>query len=145
MSNRRNDAYGGDLKGRMRLPLDIVKIVREEWPHDKPVFFRLLAADESDPSWTPWLRNQNTAASTLSIAPPAVSGQQGPQFAADAFQATNWGSPSKCSVALMLDRGRQIDNQSRAGRRDLTHWTMRSGGHRPRGALQPELAGACRD
>ena len=52
MSNRRNDAYGGDLAGRMRLPLEIVEIVRAEWPNDKPVFFRLSAADEGDPSWT---------------------------------------------------------------------------------------------
>lgn len=52
MSNRRNDMYGGDLQGRMRLPLEIVEIVREEWPRDKPVFVRLSAADEGDPSWT---------------------------------------------------------------------------------------------
>lgn len=52
MSNRRDDSYGGDLSGRMRLPLEIVETVREEWPHDKPVFFRVSAADEGDPSWT---------------------------------------------------------------------------------------------
>ena len=52
MSNRRDDAYCGDLQGRMRLPLEIVEIVREEWPQNKPVFFRISAADEGDPSWT---------------------------------------------------------------------------------------------
>ncbi len=52
MSNRRNDVYGGDLEGRMRLPLEIVEIVREVWPADLPVFVRLSASDEGDPSWT---------------------------------------------------------------------------------------------
>lgn len=52
MSNRRNDHYGGDLEGRMRFPLEIAEIVRQEWPDDKPVFFRLSAGDEGDPSWT---------------------------------------------------------------------------------------------
>ena len=35
MSNRRDDAYGGDLQGRMRLPLEIAEIVLEEWPAGK--------------------------------------------------------------------------------------------------------------
>ena len=28
LSNQRNDAWGGDLKGRMRLPLEVVRAVR---------------------------------------------------------------------------------------------------------------------
>lgn len=51
-SNRRDDRYGGDLAGRMRLPLEIAERVRAEWPKEKPVFIRISTIDEGDPSWT---------------------------------------------------------------------------------------------
>lgn len=43
--NRRTDAYGGDIEGRMRLPLRVVEAVRQVWPEDLPVFFRVSATD----------------------------------------------------------------------------------------------------
>ena len=52
VSNRRDDAYGGSLEGRMRLPLQVAERVRRVWPPEKPVFLRLSASDEGDPSWT---------------------------------------------------------------------------------------------
>jgi len=39
-SNKRHDAYGGDLRGRMQFPLQIIKAVRQETGHDFPVTFR---------------------------------------------------------------------------------------------------------
>jgi len=50
-ANRRTDAYGGTLAGRMRLLLEVVESVRAEWPADRPVFVRLSIADEADPGW----------------------------------------------------------------------------------------------
>lgn len=50
--NRREDAYGGGLEGRMRLCMDIVEAVRAVWPKGKPVFLRLSAVDGSGPAWT---------------------------------------------------------------------------------------------
>lgn len=52
VSNRREDAWGGTLAGRMRLPLQVAERVRRVWPPEKPVFLRLSASDEGDPSWT---------------------------------------------------------------------------------------------
>ncbi len=52
VSNRRNDAWGGTLEGRMRFPLQVAERVRRIWPREKPVFLRLSASDEGDPSWT---------------------------------------------------------------------------------------------
>lgn len=46
VSNVRTDGYGGDVEGRMRLPLEITEITREVWPADLPVFYRLSAEDE---------------------------------------------------------------------------------------------------
>ena len=45
VANHRNDAYGGDLEGRMRLALEIAESVRAEWPGDRPLFFRLSCVD----------------------------------------------------------------------------------------------------
>lgn len=47
LANRRDDAYGGDLQGRMRLCLEIIEAVRSVWPAGKPVFMRVSAVDGS--------------------------------------------------------------------------------------------------
>jgi 2,4-dienoyl-CoA reductase-like NADH-dependent reductase (Old Yellow Enzyme family) len=48
LSNRRTDAWGGDLAGRSRLLFDVVDAVREVWPDDQPLFVRLSATDWVD-------------------------------------------------------------------------------------------------
>lgn len=45
VSNQRDDEYGGDIHGRMRFALEVVKAVRAEWPAEKPLFFRISAED----------------------------------------------------------------------------------------------------
>ena len=52
ISNKRTDGYGGDLKGRMRLALEIAKAVRFEWPDEKPLFYRLSCIDDEPDGWT---------------------------------------------------------------------------------------------
>ena len=51
LSNQRSDSWGGSLEGRMRLALCIVEAVREVWPKDKPVFFRVSAVDGNGGAW----------------------------------------------------------------------------------------------
>lgn len=46
--NRRNDAWGGDAEGRMRLPLDVARAVRAVWPADRPLFARISAVDGAE-------------------------------------------------------------------------------------------------
>jgi len=48
LSNRRNDAWGGDRAGRMRLPLEIARGVRRIWPEDRPVFVRISVVDGAE-------------------------------------------------------------------------------------------------
>ncbi len=50
-SNLRGDEYGGDLKGRMRLALELAEAVRGVWPEGKPLFFRVSAVDGFDGGW----------------------------------------------------------------------------------------------
>ncbi|WP_285242680.1 NADH:flavin oxidoreductase/NADH oxidase [Pseudarthrobacter sp. fls2-241-R2A-127] len=44
-SNHRTDEYGGSLANRMRFAVEVVDAVRQEWPVDKPLFFRVSATD----------------------------------------------------------------------------------------------------
>ena len=51
-SNHRKDHYGGSLANRMRFAVEVAAAVREVWPNEKPVFFRLSAVDGKGGSWT---------------------------------------------------------------------------------------------
>ncbi|MGB3864039.1 MAG: NADH:flavin oxidoreductase/NADH oxidase [Xanthobacteraceae bacterium] len=48
LSNRRDDAYGGDRAGRMRFPLEIIETVRAAWPADRPLSVRISSVDGVD-------------------------------------------------------------------------------------------------
>jgi 2,4-dienoyl-CoA reductase-like NADH-dependent reductase (Old Yellow Enzyme family) len=52
VTNRRSDAYGGGLRGRMRLCLEIVEAVRAAWPRNLPVFMRVSAVDGANSQWS---------------------------------------------------------------------------------------------
>jgi 2,4-dienoyl-CoA reductase-like NADH-dependent reductase (Old Yellow Enzyme family) len=51
VSNTRNDEYGGDRSGRMRLPLEIVEAVRKEMPASMPLFVRVSSVDGTVEGW----------------------------------------------------------------------------------------------
>ena len=51
LSNRRGDEFGGPLDNRMRLPLAVARAVREAWPADRPVLYRISATDWADGGW----------------------------------------------------------------------------------------------
>lgn len=62
-SNQRDDEYGGDLEGRMRLPLEITRAARAVWPERLPLFVRVSATDwlDDDPSRPSWTLDQTIA------------------------------------------------------------------------------------
>ena len=45
LSNDRSDEYGGDLKNRMRYPLEVFTAMRAVWPSAKPMSVRISAND----------------------------------------------------------------------------------------------------
>lgn len=51
LSNRRNDAYGGDLAGRMKFPLEVFAAMRAVWPSDKALGIRVSATDWVAGGW----------------------------------------------------------------------------------------------
>lgn len=60
LTNRRTDAYGGDLAGRLRFPLEVFDAVREVWPRDRPMTVRISATD--------WAEGGTTAEDAVAIA-----------------------------------------------------------------------------
>lgn len=60
LTNRRTDAYGGALEGRLRFPLEVFAAVRAAWPAGKPVTVRLSAVD--------WAPGGNGPADAVAIA-----------------------------------------------------------------------------
>jgi 2,4-dienoyl-CoA reductase-like NADH-dependent reductase (Old Yellow Enzyme family) len=51
ITNKRTDAYGGDLEGRMRFGLELIEAVREAWPANRPLFFRASCVDGRGGIW----------------------------------------------------------------------------------------------
>ena len=51
LSNHRMDEYGGSLENRMRLPLRVMREVRQAWPAHLPLFVRISATDWTDGGW----------------------------------------------------------------------------------------------
>ncbi|MEZ5854319.1 MAG: NADH:flavin oxidoreductase/NADH oxidase [Hyphomicrobiaceae bacterium] len=51
VSNTRNDAYGGDIKGRMRFALEVTEAVRAVIPDSTPLFFRVSSVDGTAEGW----------------------------------------------------------------------------------------------
>lgn len=52
LTNKREDAYGGDLRGRMRFALEVFEAVRAGWPAHKPLGMRLSCTDWVKNGWS---------------------------------------------------------------------------------------------
>ncbi len=51
LSNRRQDAYGGNFKARTRLLLEVVEAIRGVWPDGLPLLVRVSATDWVEGGW----------------------------------------------------------------------------------------------
>lgn len=89
-TNQRNDAYGGDLEGRMRFALEVSRAVRAVWPEDLPLFFRISAVDTG--GWS--LEDSVTLAKALkAIGVDVIDCSSGGIAGAPAFRASDDGRP----------------------------------------------------
>ncbi|KAJ2802610.1 hypothetical protein H4R20_003215 [Coemansia guatemalensis] len=52
LSNKRTDEYGGSFENRTRLLLEVVRGIRQVWPHNKPLFVRISSTDWVEGGWT---------------------------------------------------------------------------------------------
>ncbi|OEV27918.1 salicylyl-CoA 5-hydroxylase [Streptomyces nanshensis] len=53
LTNRRTDAYGGGIEGRLRFPLEVFDAVREVWPRERAMTVRVSATDWAEGGITP--------------------------------------------------------------------------------------------
>jgi 2,4-dienoyl-CoA reductase-like NADH-dependent reductase (Old Yellow Enzyme family) len=53
LANQRIDGYGGSLDNRMRLPIEIIRVVRSVWPQEKPLGVRISATDWVEGGFNP--------------------------------------------------------------------------------------------
>lgn len=60
LTNRREDAYGGDITARCRFPLEVFAAMRAKWPAERPMSVRISAHD--------WAEGGNTADDAVTIA-----------------------------------------------------------------------------
>jgi 2,4-dienoyl-CoA reductase-like NADH-dependent reductase (Old Yellow Enzyme family) len=51
LSNTRTDAYGGEFDARAKLPLAVVRALRETIPKELPLFVRISATDWTSGGW----------------------------------------------------------------------------------------------
>jgi 2,4-dienoyl-CoA reductase-like NADH-dependent reductase (Old Yellow Enzyme family) len=51
LSNTRTDEYGGSFENRTRLPIEVVRAVRREWPDALPLAMRVSCTDWTDRGW----------------------------------------------------------------------------------------------
>ena len=51
LSNHRTDNYGGSFENRIRLLIEVIDAVKEEWPAGNPIFVRISATDWAGGGW----------------------------------------------------------------------------------------------
>ncbi len=51
VTNKRQDKYGGDIVGRMRMPLEVAEACRAALPDSTPLFFRASCVDGTVEGW----------------------------------------------------------------------------------------------
>jgi len=51
ISNKRTDAYGGSGDNRMRFACEVARAIREVWPNDKVLAFKISAVDWLEGGW----------------------------------------------------------------------------------------------
>lgn len=97
LSNQRTDRYGGNFENRTRFAREIAQRVREVWPEDKVLAFRLSHTDWVDTGWT--------TAETVQLA------KKLKQDGVDLIDVSSGGSTAK-TVALMSQlRHEQVGKQ----------------------------------
>lgn len=52
LANQRKDEYGGSFENRIRFMLETARVMRREWPDDKPMGTRLSVTDWMEGGWT---------------------------------------------------------------------------------------------
>lgn len=100
--NRRTDAYGGDLEGRMRFPVEIVEAVRKVVGSDFPIIFR-FSVDQKIPEGRSIEEAQEIARRLEAVGVTAIHADAG------CYESIEWiFPPNYLGDACMLDMAEVI-------------------------------------
>ena len=94
LCNRRNDRYGGEIGGRMRLLLEVTEAVRAAWPDELPLFCRISSVDGPAEGWRiedSIVLARELAARGVDVVDCSAGGVAGPP----AYRASDTGQPLK--------------------------------------------------
>jgi 2,4-dienoyl-CoA reductase-like NADH-dependent reductase (Old Yellow Enzyme family) len=149
LSNKRNDAYGGDFAGRTRFPLEVAEAVRAAWPKDNPLFLRVSAVDGLDGGWT----MDDTVAYAKELKArgiDVIDCSSGGRLSDRSQGQAQLGFPGALRGARAARGGHQVnggwpDCRSVSRREHPAKEPGRSDCHRARGTRQPVLAADGRD
>ena len=132
ISNKRNDAYGGSLEGRMKFPLEVLRAVRAVLPKDFPLGARISCTDWMDGGLTgddsvAWVAAMKQAGLdfvcvssggvTAEVRTPTTPGYNVPiaeQIRRETGIATRVGRPDRDAAAGRGDRRRRQGRHDRA-------------------------------
>ena len=100
LGNERDDAWGGDLEGRMRFPLEVAAAVRAAMPDELPLFARISAIDGREGGWQ--LEDSVVLASHLKdVGVDVVDCSSGGIGGAPRFRSDDSGKPLSADSARM--------------------------------------------
>ncbi len=129
LSNRREDAYGGSFENRIRFTVETVRIVRRQWPEEKPLAIRLSCTDYCEGGWT--LEETIALAKILKDegvdlidcsgggGTPLAKIPVGPGYQVPLAQAVRAGAQMPTATVGMITQAWQADQIVRNGQADL--------------------------
>jgi 2,4-dienoyl-CoA reductase-like NADH-dependent reductase (Old Yellow Enzyme family) len=138
LGNQREDAYGGDLDGRMRFPLEVAAAVRAAIPDELALFARISAIDGREGGWS--IEDSVCLSEKMSTeGVDVVDCSSGGIGGAPRFRSDDLFAPAARRDQYQVD-GRGGDYRSSSGGRDPAKWWCRPGGAGSRNHVRPLLA-----
>jgi 2,4-dienoyl-CoA reductase-like NADH-dependent reductase (Old Yellow Enzyme family) len=157
LTNARDDAYGGDFAGRVRLLCETARVVRAEIGQDLPLAVRISATDWADGGWT--VADSVRLARLLKAEgvdvidcsgggiEPGLTIPVGPGYQVPLAEAVRHGAEIATAAVGLITSPAQADEAVRNGRADIVllgremlrdpYWTVRAARDLGAPALHP--------
>lgn len=129
LSNKRTDEFGGSFENRIRLPLNVVDAVRQQWPEELPLLTRISATDWAQGGWNPdesvklasLLKNRGVDLIDVSSGAlvPGVSMPVGPGYQVPFAERIRRESGIATGAVGMITSAEQADQIVRNGQADI--------------------------